>query len=195
MQRRRKRTEALSPQSLWLHPHCAPSRITTRTVIESVKSTCCRNARFRMAKVPIVTSDSHGSGQTMNKAVVKICSDRVQASSVLLARNAGATRLQNLGSLVANCLLDGYGREAGVGRGHGVGAHLAVHGVEVGVGIGVIVDVGVLVGVAVVVGVGVGLGVMVGIGVGVAVGVTVGVRVGVPPAGATTRLSTTKIGP
>ena len=101
--------------------------------------------------------------------------------------------MQNLGSPVPNRLLDGYGREAGVGRGHGVGAHLAVHGVEVGVGIGVIVDVGVLVGVAVEVGVGVGFGVMVGIGVGVAVGVTVGVRVGVPPAGATTRLSTTKM--
>jgi len=38
MQRRRKWTEALSPQSLLLHAHCAPSRITTRTVIESVKS-------------------------------------------------------------------------------------------------------------------------------------------------------------
>jgi hypothetical protein len=83
------------------------------------------------------------------------------------------------------------------GRAWGAGAewvaHLPVHGVEVGVGMGVIVDVGVPVGVAVEVGVGVGLGVMVGIGVGVAVGVTVGVGVGVPPAGATTRLSTIRL--
>ena len=43
MQRRRKWTEALSPQSLLLHAHCAPSRMTTRTVIESVKSTWTRD--------------------------------------------------------------------------------------------------------------------------------------------------------
>src|SRR5438477_12066031 len=96
----------------------------------------------------------------MNKAVVEICSDRVESSSVLLARNAGGTRLQNLGSPVANRLLDRYGRGTGMGRGRGVGAHLAVHGVEVGVGMGVIVDVGVLVGVAVEIRVGVGFGVI-----------------------------------
>jgi len=70
-------------------------------VIESVKSTCYRNPRFRMAKVPIVTSDSHGSGQTMNKAVVKICSDRVEASSVLLAPNGGGNEIAKFG--IARC--------------------------------------------------------------------------------------------
>jgi len=43
MQRRREWNEALSSQSLLLHAHYAPSRMTTRTVIESVKSTWTRN--------------------------------------------------------------------------------------------------------------------------------------------------------
>ena len=53
-----------------------------------------------MAKVPIVTSDSHGSGQIMNKAVV-ICSDRVEASSVLLAPNGGGNEIAKFG--IARC--------------------------------------------------------------------------------------------
>jgi hypothetical protein len=43
MQRRREWTEALSSQPLLLDAHCAPLRITTRTVIESVKSTWTRD--------------------------------------------------------------------------------------------------------------------------------------------------------
>ncbi len=43
MQRRREWNEALSSQSLLLHARCAPSRITTRTVIGSVKSTWTRD--------------------------------------------------------------------------------------------------------------------------------------------------------
>ena len=52
MQRRRKWTEALSPQSLLLHAHCAPSRITTRTVIESVKDARGHGNLFEPAQVP-----------------------------------------------------------------------------------------------------------------------------------------------
>ena len=40
---RPKRVEVLPCQSLLLHAHCAPLRITTRTVIESVKSTWTRD--------------------------------------------------------------------------------------------------------------------------------------------------------
>ena len=141
-----------------------------------------------MAKVPIVTSDSHGSGQTMNKAVVEICSDRVEPSSVLLARNGGGTRLQNLGSPLRIAYLTVTDGGAGAEWVHTFRTWSRSRRRD-----GAIVDV--LVGVAVEIDVGVGIRGIVGIGVGVPVGVTVGVGVGVPPAGVTIRLSTIKIGP
>jgi hypothetical protein len=52
---RPKRVEVLPCQSLLLHAHCAPLRITTRTVIESVKSTWTRDDS---ASLDLFDSDS-----------------------------------------------------------------------------------------------------------------------------------------
>ena len=76
MQRRRKWTEVLSPQSLLLHAHCAPSRITTRTVIESVKDARGHGNVFEPAQVPDLKVTCFSSSAVRDRAAISCAINR-----------------------------------------------------------------------------------------------------------------------